>query len=341
MFTQFQNYALKNVGVTAQTLVTVPAANQYMVNQLSLSNTTNRDVTCSVTITRAGVVSFLARDAVVPQGGSLACAGRRQTIVLMAGDVVQVQSSTATSIDAMVSGLLNDFNPSATVPPPVLVLPPPSATIISSYVAGTSASAVQTRAGIPQSISFSGSQTTVLPAATNAAFATYPITVEAFVWTTANGVAIQLRNPTLNQATVLYNNFWSQTERTGNFTAGNSVPSALGEWRHIGFSLFSSTASTTVADRLLVFTNGSTVSSAQPFSLPIVGADNYQATGETVLQLGMWQFSAGSFGVPYTGFISDIRVSSGTRYGTTAGTYTIPSGAMTVDGTTLALIRAA
>jgi hypothetical protein len=124
MFTQFQNYALKNVGVTAQTLVTVPAANQYMVNQLSLSNTTSRDVTCSVTITRAGVVSFLARDAVVPQGGSLACAGRRQTIVLMAGDVVQVQSSTATSIDAMVSGLLNDFNPSATVPAPVVPVTP-------------------------------------------------------------------------------------------------------------------------------------------------------------------------------------------------------------------------
>ena len=341
MFTQFENYVQKNVGTAGALLLQCPANRQYVINQLSCANVTNFPVTCSVTVTRAGTVTFLVSDATVPVGGSMSCAGFDQKLVLMASDQLRVISSAANSIDAVVSGVLNDFNPSATVPAPVVVLPPPSATIISSYVAGTSASAVQTRAGIPQSISFSGSQTTVLPAATNAAFATYPITVEAFVWTTANGVAIQLRNPTLNQATVLYNNFWSQTERTGNFTAGNSVPSALGEWRHIGFSLFSSTASTTVADRLLVFTNGSTVSSAQPFSLPIVGADNYQATGETVLQLGMWQFSAGSFGVPYTGFISDIRVSSGTRYGTTAGTYTIPSGAMAIDGTTLALIRAA
>ena len=126
MFTQFQNYALKNVGVTAQTLVTVPATNQYMINQLSLSNVTNRDVNCSVTITRAGVVSFLARDAVIPPNGSLACAGRRQTIVLMAGDVVQVQSSTPTSIDAIVSGLLNDFNPTATIPAPVVTPIPPA-----------------------------------------------------------------------------------------------------------------------------------------------------------------------------------------------------------------------
>ena len=341
MFTQFVNYIQKNVGTTAVTLVTCPASNQLVINQLSCANTTNFLVTCSVTVTRSGTVAFIVRSADVPAGGSLICAGDDQKIVLMDGDVVQVQSSLANSIDAVVSGVLNDFNRSAVVPAAIVAPSPPSATIISSYVAGTSASSVQTRAGIPQSISFSGSQTTVLPAVTNTAFATYPITVEAFVWTTANGVAIQLRNPTLNQATVLYNNLWAQTERTGNFTSSNTMPSATGEWRHIGFSLFSSIGSTTVADRLLVFTNGSTVSSAQPFSLPIIGADNYQATGETVLQLGMWQFSAGSFGAPYTGFISDIRVSSGTRYGTTAGSYTVPSGAMAIDGTTLALVRAA
>ena len=36
----------------------------------------------------------------------------------MAGDNLQVQSSLANSIDAMVSGVLNDFNPAATVPSP-------------------------------------------------------------------------------------------------------------------------------------------------------------------------------------------------------------------------------
>jgi hypothetical protein len=104
--------------------VTCPASNQLVVNQLSCANTTNFLITCSVTVTRSGVVTFIVRSADVPAGGSLICAGDDQKIVLMAGDVVQVQSSLANSIDAVVSGVLNDFNRSAVVPAPVVSLPP-------------------------------------------------------------------------------------------------------------------------------------------------------------------------------------------------------------------------
>ena len=124
MFTQFVNYIQKNVGTTAVTLVTCPASNQLVVNQLSCANTTNFLVTCSVTVTRAGVVAFIVRSADVPAGGSLICAGDDQKIVLMAGDVIQVQSSLANSIDAVVSGVLNDFNRNATVPAPVVPVVP-------------------------------------------------------------------------------------------------------------------------------------------------------------------------------------------------------------------------
>ena len=118
MFTQFVNYIQKNIGTSAVTLVTVPASNQLAVNQLSCANVTSLSVTCSVTVTRAGVTIFILRSATVPPGGSLICVGESQKIVLMAGDVLQVQSSTATSIDCVVSGVLNDFNRAVTVPAP-------------------------------------------------------------------------------------------------------------------------------------------------------------------------------------------------------------------------------
>ena len=118
MFTQFVNYIQKNIGTSAVTLVTVPASNQLAVNQLSCANVTSLSVTCSVTVTRAGVTIFILRSATVPAGGSLICVGESQKIVLMAGDVLQVQSSTATSIDCVVSGVLNDFNRAVTVPAP-------------------------------------------------------------------------------------------------------------------------------------------------------------------------------------------------------------------------------
>jgi hypothetical protein len=63
-------------------------------------------------------VVFIVNNATVPAGGSLICAGDDQKIVLMAGDVIQVRSSAASSIDAVVSGVLNDFNRSAVVPAP-------------------------------------------------------------------------------------------------------------------------------------------------------------------------------------------------------------------------------
>jgi hypothetical protein len=108
MFTQFTNYVQKNVGITAVTLVTVPANRRLTVNQLSLANVLTTNITGSVFVTRSAVDYFILRDATIPAGGSLICAGDSQKIVLIAGDQLKVQSSTATSIDVVVSGLLND-----------------------------------------------------------------------------------------------------------------------------------------------------------------------------------------------------------------------------------------
>jgi hypothetical protein len=108
MFTQFANYIQKNVGVTAVTLVTVPANQRLTINQLSLANVLTTNITASVFVTRSAVDYFILRNATVPAGGSLICAGASQKIVLVASDQLKVQSSTATSIDVVVSGLLSD-----------------------------------------------------------------------------------------------------------------------------------------------------------------------------------------------------------------------------------------
>lgn len=117
MFTQYQNYVQKNVGTATVTLVTCPAGQQLVINQLNCANLlSTASVTVSVMVSRSGTELFIVRNATVPPGGSLACAGKDQKIVLMAGDLIRVQSSAANSIDAVASGLLNDFASGASVP---------------------------------------------------------------------------------------------------------------------------------------------------------------------------------------------------------------------------------
>jgi hypothetical protein len=124
MFTQFQNYLAKAVGTSAVTVVTCPAGVQLTLNGVSVSNITvspSTPVTVSVIITRNATDIFVVKDATVPAGGSLTCAGEDQRIVMMAGDLLKVVSSRASSVDVVAGGLINDFNPTAPVSGPNFV----------------------------------------------------------------------------------------------------------------------------------------------------------------------------------------------------------------------------
>ena len=148
MFEQFTNYVQKNVGTTPVTLLTVPANNQLLLNQLSCANVTNFNVTVSVSVQRSGTEAFVVRNATVPAGSALTCVSRQdQKIVLMAGDTVRVVSSTATSIDVIASGVLNDFNRAAAVPAPVTVAEP-------IYVVFPNVSTVDERGFSPNTVNF-------------------------------------------------------------------------------------------------------------------------------------------------------------------------------------------
>jgi hypothetical protein len=72
---------------------------------MTVANTTTGTVTASVTLTSGGTTVFLVKNATVPVGGSLVPVGGDQKVVVEASDVIQVQSSAATSLDVIVSVL--------------------------------------------------------------------------------------------------------------------------------------------------------------------------------------------------------------------------------------------
>jgi hypothetical protein len=98
----FKNELRRNVGSTEETLYQVPVDNKSIIIELDVCNTTNGSVTCDVFITKGGLDFFVVKGAPVPVGGSLQVISG-QKIVLEAGDTLKIKSSTAASLDAIVS----------------------------------------------------------------------------------------------------------------------------------------------------------------------------------------------------------------------------------------------
>lgn len=101
----FKNFFSKDVGTSASTVYTAPAATQSTVIGFSAANTTNSPVTVDAYVTAGGVDYYLVKGATVPNGGALVIVGGDQKVVLEATDAVKVVSSAATSIDAVLSVL--------------------------------------------------------------------------------------------------------------------------------------------------------------------------------------------------------------------------------------------
>jgi hypothetical protein len=221
----------------------------------------------------------------------------------------------------------------------------PTVIVLSSFPSGVSASTAQTHYGISKSIYFSGSQTSTLLAVTNRSYATYPVTVELWIYDTVasgSGTFINLQNTTTGQVSSLFNNGAAQEDRTATVATTNTTTAwTPGSWRHLVMTLWSSTGSTTVADRLTAWNNGVSNGAGQGGTLALSSTPNdYTATGETAILLGMSQYSLTGANGPMTGYISEIRVSNNARYGTAGSTFTPPASAFTVDANTLNLIRA-
>ena len=201
----------------------------------------------------------------------------------------------------------------------------------------------QTHYGIGRSIFFQGTQSAPLDLGTNAAYATYPVTVEAWAYNTvAGGPIIELQNPSTGQYSTLGDNFMGQASNpVAQSTLQSWTAWPAGAWHHVAFTLWSSTASTTVADKITWWIDGAANGSTYGGQLTLSSTPtNYQATGTTRLLIGMYQYTTLLANSPFTGYISEIRVSSTARYGTAATAFSPPNGAMTSDANTLLLYKA-
>ena len=90
-----------NVGVTTVGIYTAPAATTTVVIGITLANTSGAGVNVGVGITRAGTTEDvqLLKNAPIPQGSSLEFMGGNK-IVLETNDQINVDSDTASSVDA-------------------------------------------------------------------------------------------------------------------------------------------------------------------------------------------------------------------------------------------------
>lgn len=103
MANTFKNYLSKNIGTSAATIYTCPAATQTTLIGLSIANTSASPITTDVYITSGGTDYYLIKSGVVPVGGSLVIVGGDQKVVLEAADVLKALTSAASSADGVAS----------------------------------------------------------------------------------------------------------------------------------------------------------------------------------------------------------------------------------------------
>ncbi len=89
--------------LTAVGSYTVGASTQTTVIGLTVSNTTGNDITVDVTLNDGANDTYIVKDAPVPAGSALVPIGGNQKIVMITGDSIKVNSSAASSLDAVLS----------------------------------------------------------------------------------------------------------------------------------------------------------------------------------------------------------------------------------------------
>lgn len=102
MANTFKNALRANIGTTATTIYTAPAGNTSICIELDISNLVTSTVSANVIVvdSSASNTAYIVKNVPIPTGSALqVIAG--QKIVLEAGDFIQVQSDTASSLDAV------------------------------------------------------------------------------------------------------------------------------------------------------------------------------------------------------------------------------------------------
>jgi hypothetical protein len=105
MANTFTRKTSQNVGASPNIIgaYTVPSATTTIVIGLTCTNTTGSAITANVFLANASANTYIVANAPISSGASLIPIGGDQKIVMITGDKIYVQSSAATSIDAILS----------------------------------------------------------------------------------------------------------------------------------------------------------------------------------------------------------------------------------------------
>ena len=105
MANTFTRKTSQNVGASPSIIggYTVPASTTTIVIGLVCTNTTGSAITANVFLANASANTYIVANAPISSGASLIPIGGDQKIVMITGDKIYVQSSAATSIDAILS----------------------------------------------------------------------------------------------------------------------------------------------------------------------------------------------------------------------------------------------
>ena len=105
MANTFKSYTDSSIGTVISNVYTVPGSTTAVIIGCNLSNRTGDQVNASLIISKAvGDDVYLIRNIPIPNGSAFEFnAGNK--IILETGDIIQVVSDTASSIDAIVSVL--------------------------------------------------------------------------------------------------------------------------------------------------------------------------------------------------------------------------------------------
>ena len=101
----FKNAAASSVGTTLTSVYSAPSATTSTIIGLTIANTSANPVYIDVVLTISAVDYHIIKGALVPVGGAIVPIGGEQKVVLEATDAIRVKSSTAASVDVVVSAL--------------------------------------------------------------------------------------------------------------------------------------------------------------------------------------------------------------------------------------------
>ena len=104
MANTFKVKTKKNIGTADSAVYTCPGSTQTTIIGMNLANTTSSAVTSDITLLNAdGDSCKILKTAPISVGGALVAVGGDQKLVMEAGDIIQVKSSTASSVDVTLS----------------------------------------------------------------------------------------------------------------------------------------------------------------------------------------------------------------------------------------------